>query len=151
VKILHATDFSEVADHARAEAVRLARAFGAEVVLLHALPAIVPPVEVSPEVLIDTIAKTREAAEVELARRVEQVREAGVPASARVVDGEPVHEIVRSAEDEDFDYVVLGTHGRKGIVARLVLGSVAGAVVREAPCPVLTVREARKGRRKQVA
>ena len=43
------------------------------------------------------------------------------------------------AQKERFDLIVMGTHGRKGL-ARMMVGSVAERVIREAPCPVLTVR-----------
>jgi len=51
----------------------------------------------------------------------------------------PAHEIAQIAADLEADLVVVGTHGRRGI-ARWLLGSVAEAVVRLAPCPVLVVR-----------
>ena len=54
---------------------------------------------------------------------------------------EPAAEILRYAKSANIDLIVMGTHGRTGL-ARLVLGSVAEAVVRAAPCPVLTVRSA---------
>ena len=57
--------------------------------------------------------------------------------------GAPADEVTRAAREGDYDLVVMGTHGRRGI-RRLVLGSVAEAVVRGAPCPVLVVRP--KGR-----
>ena len=43
------------------------------------------------------------------------------------------------AEFLEIDLIVMATHGRKG-VRRLVLGSVAERVIREAPCAVLTVK-----------
>jgi nucleotide-binding universal stress UspA family protein len=49
------------------------------------------------------------------------------------------HEIVRVATERKSDLVVLSTHGRTGI-ARVALGSTAERVVRESPCPVLTVK-----------
>jgi nucleotide-binding universal stress UspA family protein len=52
----------------------------------------------------------------------------------------PAEEIAQTAADLDADLVVVGTHGRRGI-SRLLLGSVAEAVVRLAPCPVFVVRE----------
>jgi nucleotide-binding universal stress UspA family protein len=52
---------------------------------------------------------------------------------------EPHDEIIRYANDEDIDLIVMGTHGRGGL-ARLLMGSVAEKVVRTARCPVLTVR-----------
>lgn len=54
---------------------------------------------------------------------------------------EPAEEILRYAKSTNIDLIVMGTHGRTGL-ARIVLGSVAEAVVRAAPCPVLTVRSA---------
>jgi nucleotide-binding universal stress UspA family protein len=53
--------------------------------------------------------------------------------------GEPAAEIVKAAKDWPADLIVIGSHGCRG-VARAVLGSVAEAVVRHAPCPVLVVR-----------
>ena len=47
--------------------------------------------------------------------------------------------IVRYAQREPIDLIVMGTHGR-GAMAHLLIGSVAENVVRKAPCPVLTVR-----------
>jgi nucleotide-binding universal stress UspA family protein len=44
------------------------------------------------------------------------------------------------AADEGVDLIVMGTHGRTGLM-RLLMGSVAEAVVRRAPCPVLTLRQ----------
>ena len=54
---------------------------------------------------------------------------------------EPAKEILQYAQSANIDLIVIGTHGRTGL-ARLVLGSVAEAVVRAAPCPVLTVHSA---------
>ncbi len=51
----------------------------------------------------------------------------------------PAEEIAQLAADLEADLVVVGTHGRRGL-SRLVLGSVAEATVRLAPCPVLVVR-----------
>ncbi|MCG1003674.1 MULTISPECIES: universal stress protein [Halobacterium] len=65
--------------------------------------------------------------------------ERGVRVERSLVDGNPSREIVRYAEDEDCDLVVMGTHGRGGI-DRLLLGSVAEKVVRSSSVPVLTVR-----------
>lgn len=72
--------------------------------------------------------------------RVEQLAaETSIGVETAVVDGSPSREIIRHAEDADCDLIVMGTHGRGGI-DRLLLGSVAGKVVRGASIPVLTVR-----------
>lgn len=56
----------------------------------------------------------------------------------RIVVGEPVKAIVEAAHDHDL--IVIGTHGRVGRMHE-ILGSVAEGVVRNAPCPVLTVHD----------
>ncbi|MBX3159014.1 MAG: universal stress protein [Deltaproteobacteria bacterium] len=58
----------------------------------------------------------------------------------RVVTGEPLPTIVDLAQRDHYDLIVMGTHGRVGRLHSL-LGSVAEGVVRNAPCPVLTVRD----------
>ncbi len=58
--------------------------------------------------------------------------------SVETVDGIPTDAITRRGQD--FDLIVMGTHGRSGF-QHLVTGSVAGRVVRSATCPVITVRE----------
>jgi nucleotide-binding universal stress UspA family protein len=62
-----------------------------------------------------------------------------VPVQVHIAVGKPAEEIVRVAQEEGVDLVVMGTHGRTG-VRHLLLGSVAEDVTRHAPCPVFTVR-----------
>ena len=54
--------------------------------------------------------------------------------------GIPDAELVQYAEDNKIDLIVMASHGRTGI-SRLLMGSVAEAVMRRAPCPVLIVRQ----------
>jgi len=63
-------------------------------------------------------------------------------ATAESIIGTPAGSIVEYAGAHDIDLIVMGTHGRGGM-SHLLMGSVAERVVRTAPCPVLTVREAR--------
>ncbi len=65
--------------------------------------------------------------------------EAGVAFESEIREGAPAKEIIRYAEEDDCDVIIMGTHGRSG-VDRLLLGSVAEKVVRSSPVPVLTVR-----------
>jgi len=60
--------------------------------------------------------------------------------SRKDVSGDPIRRIVEVAGQGDYQLIVMGTHGRIGRLHN-ILGSVAEAVVRNAPCPVLTVRE----------
>ncbi len=55
------------------------------------------------------------------------------------VDGDPAREILRVAAENECDLIVMGTHGRTGL-ERVLMGSVAEAVSRKAPCPVLTAK-----------
>jgi nucleotide-binding universal stress UspA family protein len=54
-------------------------------------------------------------------------------------EGQPAAEIMRYAEENEIDLIVMGTHGRTGI-AKALMGSVAEKVVRRSSCPVMTVR-----------
>jgi nucleotide-binding universal stress UspA family protein len=66
----------------------------------------------------------------------------GVRLTRRTISGDPLRAIVEAAHG--FDLIVMGTHGWSGRL-RALLGSVAEGVVRNAPCPVLTVRDASPG------
>lgn len=57
----------------------------------------------------------------------------------KFLHGDPQYQIVKYAEDNDIDLIVIATHGRTGVM-RLLMGSVAEAVVRRATCPVITVK-----------
>lgn len=57
----------------------------------------------------------------------------------RFVEGPVDREILRAVEDEEFDLVVMGTHGRTGL-SHFLIGSIAEKVLRKSACPVLTVR-----------
>jgi nucleotide-binding universal stress UspA family protein len=63
----------------------------------------------------------------------------GVHFEHRLVRGEPAKEILRLAKDENAGLIVMGTHGRTGML-RALMGSVAEQVVRNATCPVLTLK-----------
>jgi len=55
------------------------------------------------------------------------------------VEGSPTPGIIEYAQEHDIDFIVLGTHGRNAL-KQVLIGSVAERIVRQAPCPVLTVR-----------
>ena len=63
---------------------------------------------------------------------------------SHVLNGAAAIEIVEFAKQHDFDLIVMGTHGRKGL-SHLLMGSVAERVLRTAHCPVLTVKAAEAG------
>jgi nucleotide-binding universal stress UspA family protein len=138
-RILVPTDGSEETRRAVEHAVDLAAEHGATV---HALYVVNSasfsglPMESSWESVASMMNEEGAAALDEVEGIAE---EHGVAVERALVDGNPSREIVRYAEDEDCDLVVMGTHGRGGI-DRLLLGSVTEKVVRSSTVPVLTVR-----------
>lgn len=63
-----------------------------------------------------------------------------VTADAEILNGNAVDKLIEYARDVNADLIVMATHGRGGI-AHMVMGSTAEAVVRKAPCPVLTLKQ----------
>jgi len=106
---------------------------GARLDLLHVVP--IPP---GPEVAIQ-FDKLEGRARTRLERLIESRISPKVRYALHIRTGDPASEIIRMAADSGADLVVMATHGRKGL-RRLVLGSVAERVVREAPCAVLTLK-----------
>ena len=142
-RILVPTDFSETADAALAYAKELATKFGASLHLLHVFTDPYAIAAGSPEVYAAIPAGAHERALEEVRERLlerldanEEVRFRG---SRGVVRGLIAPRIVEYAKSQDIDLIIMGTHGRRGVV-HLLLGSVAEHVVRTAICPVLTVR-----------
>lgn len=148
-KILAPTDFSRCAAEAFPKAVELARAFSAELIVTHVLP-IEPatPWDIPPYADFGLAAMPSQEYEVKveaevrlrLADLVKIAVPSGVAARLAVARGDPAREIVHAARNEGVDLIVMATHGWKGW-RHLVFGSVAERVLREAPCPVLVVRE----------
>jgi nucleotide-binding universal stress UspA family protein len=132
--ILHPTDFSERSESAFHLACSLARDQRARLIVLHVIP---PPVCHGEVVARQQPDGYREQMCDWLHHL--QAPGSGVDIDHRLTDGEPYAEILRVAEDDSCDLIVMGTHGRTGL-PRLLMGSVAEQVVRRASCPVLTVK-----------
>ena len=134
--ILHPTDFSSGAEYAFRLACSLARDHGGHLIVLHVKPTEVLYAEL-PYVLPPDPAQIEENLQEQLHHLQPPEPLAGVEYLLR--EGNPVPEILRTAQENGADLIVMGTHGRTG-VRRLLMGSVAEAVLRKAPCPVLTVK-----------
>jgi nucleotide-binding universal stress UspA family protein len=134
-RLLHPTDFSDPSRPAFELACALARDYGAELVVLHVAP---PP---AAGVVEGITVELPTGWEEETRTRLEKIRPADprVPVVHRLEQGDAVREILRVAAAVRADLIVMGTHGRGGL-SRLLVGSVAEIVMRNAPCPVLTVR-----------
>jgi nucleotide-binding universal stress UspA family protein len=135
-KILFPTDFSHTGDAALAMAASLARDSGAKLLIAHVEE---PPVAYGGGEMYYGMP---DPATDDLRRMLNEITppDATVECEHRLVTGDPAAAIARLAEAEDVDLIVMGTHGRTGLT-RLLMGSVAEAVVRRAKCPVLTYKQ----------
>ena len=79
----------------------------------------------------------KKKAELRMEHLLEDNKDLPEGCSGKVVSGEIVEEIIKYADEEKADLVVIGTHGVKGL-ERVLIGSVAERVVKNSPCPVLT-------------
>jgi nucleotide-binding universal stress UspA family protein len=132
-KVLAPIDFGEASDEALVYARQLARTFGAELHVMH----------VTENLFFRPMANNPMAIEAGVANRLEEritSEDRDVLHAVAVLrkSDQPAEEIVRYAEHEQIDLIIMGTHGRVR-VAHLLMGSVAEKVVRTARCPVLTV------------
>lgn len=144
-KILAPLDFSSCSRTALTHALSLGAQLGATIRVLHV--AEVPEFKKEPRIAAERATTSLreyalEEAQVELNAFLETLdAELRSKISATVDVGSPRARILDHAKREGYDLIVMGTHGRTGRVHSLV-GSVAESVVRLAPCPVLTVRDA---------
>ena len=138
-KILFATDFSEGSEAALQFASLLAAATNASLLIQHTD-------DTTPGMVFGDVGYGYVPDVDDIARR-EYDRLRQIVPSVDGVDHEHIftrgvaaEEILSTAKREHVDLIVIGTHGRSG-VSRLLMGSVAEAVVRRATCPVLTVKQ----------
>ena len=138
-------DFSEPSKDALNTAAELAKESGAELLLVHVVPAI-PRLTMPAEVFHEGEYETalHHDAEHQLAELVQSLKQGGLKAKAEVgIANEVGMEILRIAERNQAGLIVIATHGMAGWHA-LVFGSVADKVVRLATCPVLVLRARKK-------
>ncbi len=147
-RILFPTDFSEGSTHAMHYAVDLAKHYNAKLYILHVIYDITKAAEIYiPHVSTDLLYKDlNEWALKEIDRYcVEEIKDVS-NVEKKVVTGVPYEEIIKFAEEEKIDMIVMGSYGRVGI-ERFFFGSTAEKVVRRAPCPVMAVRALDHGKK----
>jgi nucleotide-binding universal stress UspA family protein len=149
LKILLPVDFSECSEMALRQCVRLVRQLSATVEVLHVWE---PVMLAAPEAVLlapETAATLEQDAAKSSREKLDQVlrdlRSEGVTATGNSQQGAlPSRVIVEFARTRGSDLIVMGTHGRRGF-ERALLGSVVERVLRQAPCPVLSVGPASAG------
>jgi nucleotide-binding universal stress UspA family protein len=142
MKVLIPIDDSDTSRRATEQAARLvaSAAGGIEVVLLNVRSDPEYRGELSPQDYQAIDRAQREAQQKLLARSLEHAKRIGLTqVSIDAAQGQAADEIVRVAQEQGVDQIVMGTHGR-GAVGRLLLGSVAQRVIQLAPMPVTVVK-----------
>jgi nucleotide-binding universal stress UspA family protein len=133
-------DFSTYADQALDYAIRLAGTLNARLTLLHVIqPVPMAGVDMGVTLPEAYVQKMEEEVQRSMADALARVTAAGLTGERIVLYGVPLQEIVNVARVRQVDLIVMGTHGRTGLL-HVLLGSVAEQVVRLAPCSVLVVR-----------
>jgi nucleotide-binding universal stress UspA family protein len=141
--IVAAVDFSNATPGVLVTAGKLAKAFGAQLHLIHIIEPQVPytaygftPEEFPAIPIYDTEVRVRAE------RKLDELRSqfgSEIPnVITRLVDGGPLHATIEYVEKVGADLVILGSHGH-GVVASLLLGSVAEGIVRKSVVPTLIV------------
>lgn len=139
-KILCAVDFSEASPKVAEYAKLMAKTFGAKLVVIYAAPSLSQYVgfHVPPNSIENFVGEIVSGAEKTMDNYLNEVFE-GIEVEGRVVTGYAAEEIMRAADEEDADLIIMGTHGRKGI-DRILFGSVAEKIVKSSKRPVMTIR-----------
>ncbi len=140
-RILCPTDFSDASCHAIATARELAVHFHSEIRLAYVVP-VVPMVAPNPNFVL-SVPEYERALHAEAQEKLDamsrELNEAGIPTSTVVGHGDAGSEIVRMAQSDGVDLIVMATQGQ-GRLEHFLFGSVAERVVRLAERPVLTIR-----------
>ncbi len=140
-KILFCADFSENSEKARLLAMAYAKTFGAKLLVLNVINTRVlkHPALVDLPVYDEAFKGVEETASANLAALGDDCRKQIPDVTAHARMGIPADEIIKFADEQSVDLIVMGTHGRTGL-GHLLMGSAAESVVRTAQCPVMTVR-----------
>lgn len=138
--ILFPTDFSEGSVYAVPFVVDLTKRYGARLYIINILYDVVKTTGLHvPHGNIDELYKDMEVtARKECERWCAEELRGYKEIEYDVLKGVPHEEILKFAEEKKIDLIIMGTHSRKGL-ERIIFGSTAERVVRNAKCPVLTV------------
>ena len=142
-KILCAVDLSEHSKQVAQYASMLAKSTGAQLLVIYTAPSLSQYVgfHVPPSTIENFVGEIVSGAEKSMETFIAE-NFAGLPVTSKVLIGYAAEEIINRANEDNVDMIVMGTHGRKGI-DRILFGSVAEKVVKNAKQPVLTIRPAR--------
>ena len=141
-KIICPTDFSEPSYEALKTAVEMADHFSAELIVVHVVTPI-PFIPIHDDPSSFNLPVYEKEMETSAQKSLDRVFEEKIPKSLNcrtlVMQGDPAPQIVRLADDEAADIIVIATHGLTGW-RKFMFGSVTEKVIRLANCPVLSIR-----------
>jgi nucleotide-binding universal stress UspA family protein len=142
--IILTLDGSELAEKALPDAVAIAKQFSSTLIVLRVVPPVIQPMNVdygmsAPYGYEKILEAETDAANDYLKPIVEQIQGSGVTVETATPLGEPATAILDLAAERNAGMIVMATHGRSGF-RRLVFGSVADRVLREATIPILLIR-----------
>jgi universal stress protein A len=136
--ILCPMDFSDASKKAYRYACEFAKSMGAKVILLN----VIEPRPIAAEMSLTYIPLEEDlaaAAKEDFVPLVDEAKSMGIDVSADAMIGMPAEVILQQIVDFDVSLVIMGSHGKTGL-SRLLMGSVAEAVIRKATVPVLIVK-----------
>jgi len=136
--ILCPMDFSDASKNAYRYACEFAKSMGSKVILLN----VIEPRPIAADMSLNYIPLEEDlaaAAREDFIPMVDEAKAAGIDVSADVMIGMPAETILQQIADLDVSMLIMGSHGKTGL-SRLLMGSVAEAVVRKAAVPVLIVK-----------
>lgn len=139
--VLYATDFSESSDYAFEYALSLAKKFNSRLLLVHVINE---PVDLRgfyvPHISFDKLEEEiKEGANKMMEKFCRKHLADYDNYETFILPGIPYDEIIKKAEEENADLIVMGTHGRTGL-DHVLFGSTAEKVVRKSPVPVMSIR-----------
>ena len=137
-RILLPLDGSALAEQALPHAIAQAKCFEAELTLLKVLELLPKERRFNPAIIREAFELTDTMARKYLGQVAIRAHDQGIPVRIATVEGQPHGEIIKFAEANEIDLIVISTRGHSGI-SRWLMGSVADRVVRGATVPVLLV------------
>ncbi|WP_291320763.1 universal stress protein [Desulfonatronospira sp.] len=139
-KILCAVDFSDMSSKVADYAQTIAKSMNSSVKVVYVAPSLsqyvgfhVPPTSIE-NFVGEIVSGAEKTMDIFIQENFSEI-----DATGQVLTGYAAEEILKYADQENMDMIIMGTHGRKGI-DRVLFGSVAEKIVKSAPIPVLTIR-----------
>ncbi len=141
-KIVCPTDFSEPSYEALKTAVEIAGHFSSTLIIAHVITPI-PFIPIHDDPSSFNLPLYEKEMEASARKSLEEVFKEKIPQSVNgrtmVIQGDPATQIVRLADDEQADIIIIATHGLTGL-RKFMFGSVTEKVIRLSNCPVLSIR-----------